>query len=496
MSHKVTNKWLGLALVGMLCVPALSNAAADNNKIAGVENKPVKTTNTPVKNEIKKPVREIELVVQRGEKISSMLADVDGDGKEEVVELLGTKIADSTHYKGDIYVLVKEQGTDKIKKYCRPQDLGGYDAYLTAADVTGDGIDDVIIAAPTGGSGGIVDYRILDFGEKEPREIFGREENKGVPFTGYFLPNFQVKLVFPSIDKELVLALPDAKDLYVHLNAYNRDGSLKNSGLRPYTQNLTNLFTLDTNGDGRSDVITTQRVVGVTNVDTIGYVRTKWRYKAGSWQQEKVDFQTTLDSKQEFDKDSVLKSSAGYEVTREDIVVEGNRMSYPHFSKLPSSQQWLVNNQLEEYTKTVLYKVLGKGQALIKYEVPYAGKNFVSILFNGSVIKGNKADIVAESYNFDLNTGEDVPLDKLIKAKGKFWERVTAAGKKENIVINKDNVYNYYFDGENLVLLYSEGKEFGITLTDLGMFLQKGKITDEILTKQSKGVKTQNKEKK
>ena len=171
-------------------------------------------------------------------------------------------------------------------------------------------------------------------------------------------------------------------------------------------------------------------------------------------------------------------------------------MSYPHFSKLPSSQQWLVNNQLEEYTKTVLYKVLGKGQALIKYEVPYAGKNFVSILFNGSVIKGNKADIVAESYNFDLNTGEDVPLDKLIKAKGKFWERVTAAGKKENIVINKDNVYNYYFDGENLVLLYSEGKEFGITLTDLGMFLQKGKITDEILTKQSKGVKTQNKEKK
>jgi hypothetical protein len=408
-----------------------------------------------------------------------------GDGKEELVELMGTRIADSSHYKGDIYVLVKDQTTGKIKKYLRPKDLGGYDAYLTGADVTGDGAQDVIVAAPTGGSGGIVDYRILDFASNPPREIFGPNENKGVQITGYFLPDYQVKLVFPTLQKEMVLALPGDRDVYERLNVYNADGSLKESGLRPYSQNLTNLFTLDTNGDGRSDVITTQRVVGIINPDTLGYLRTTWKYKAGTWQQEKSEFQTTLDFKQNYAKEAVVVAPSGYEITMENVVVEGNRLSYPHFSKLPSTQQWIINNQLEEYAKTVLYKVIGKGQALIKYEVPYTGKNFASILFSGSVVKSNKTDVVEESYNFDLSTGEDVALDKLISSKKKFWELVASRSKKENMVVNKENVYNYYCDGDNLILLYGEGKEFGLELKEVAPFLKKGKIRDEILTKQS-----------
>jgi len=101
---------------------------------------------------------------------------------------------------------------------------------------------DVIVAAPTGGSGGIIDYRILDFSEKEPREIFGINENKGVQVTGYFLPDYQVKLVFPTLDKEMVLALPADKDLYEHLNVYTADGNLKNSGLRPLYTELEQLI--------------------------------------------------------------------------------------------------------------------------------------------------------------------------------------------------------------------------------------------------------------
>ncbi len=487
--YKNAKKLLSLALVGILFIPAVASAATNNNKTAGEKTEAVKITNAPVKNVAKPPVRNVELVVQRGEKISSLLADVDGDDKEELVELMGTPIANSTHYKGDIYVLVKEQGTGRIKKFIRPKDLGGYDAYMTVADVTGDGVEDVIVAAPTGGSGGIIDYRILDFSENEPREIFGINENKGVQVTGYYLPDYQVKLVFPTLNKEMVLALAADKDLYEHLNVYTADGNLKNSGLRPYTQNLSNLYAIDTNGDGRSDVITTQRIVGVTNVDTIGYLRTKWKYKAGTWQQEKVDFQTTLDYKQDYAKDDVLTGAGGYTITRENVVVENNNMSYPHFDKLPSTSQWNINNQLEEYTKTVLYKVMGKGRAVVKYEVPYAGNNFVSILFTGNVTKDGKTEPIAESYNFDLATGTDVALEQLLAAKGKFWEVVAAESKKNNLVVNSNTVYNYYFDGDNLVLLYGEGKEFGLSANKVAIFLKKGKIRDEILTKQSNAKK-------
>jgi len=252
---------------------------------------------------------------------------------------------------------------------------------------------------------------------------------------------------------------------------------------------LSNLYAIDTNGDGRSDVITTQRIVGVTNVDTIGYLRTKWKYKAGTWQQEKVDFQTTLDYKQDYAKDDVLTGAGGYTITRENVVVENNRLSYPHFGKLPSTSQWNINNQLEEYTKTVLYKVMGKGRVVVKYEVPYAGKNFASVLFTGNVTKDGKTEPIAESYNFDLATGADIALEHLLAAKGKFWEVVAAESKKNNLVVNSNTVYNFYFDGDNLVLLYGEGKEFGLSANKVAIFLKKGEIRDEILTKQSNAEK-------
>ena len=170
-------------------------------------------------------------------------------------------------------------------------------------------------------------------------------------------------------------------------------------------------------------------------------------------------------------------------------MVENNNMSYPHFDKLPSTSQWNINNQLEEYTKTVLYKIMGKGRAVVKYEVPYAGNNFVSILFTGNVTKDGKTEPIAESYNFDLATGTDVALEQLLAAKGKFWEVVAAESKKNNLVVNSNTVYNYYFDGDNLVLLYGEGKEFGLSANKVAIFLKKGKIRDEILTKQSNAKK-------
>lgn len=53
-----------------------------------------------------------------------------------------------------------------MKYFIRPQNLGGYDPYLMLADVTGSGAPNVIVAAPTGGTSGMVDFRILDYREE------------------------------------------------------------------------------------------------------------------------------------------------------------------------------------------------------------------------------------------------------------------------------------------------------------------------------------------
>ena len=49
-------------------------------------------SNVPVKPPFKKAVREVELKLQRGQLISEAIGDVDGDGKEEVVDLLGLSL--------------------------------------------------------------------------------------------------------------------------------------------------------------------------------------------------------------------------------------------------------------------------------------------------------------------------------------------------------------------------------------------------------------------
>lgn len=506
MLRKINNKWLQITLAGALlfplgtaCAATKSNpnmkkvviaqnteVARSNEEVREVAVKKIAATNTPVKPVEKPPVRLVKLEVQRGEEISRLMADVDGDGKEELVMLMGNKIADSTHYKSDLYVVAKDPTTGKVKGFVRPQNLGGYDAYMTVCDVTGDDNCNIIVAAPTGGSGGIVDYRILDFGGATPREIFGTNENKGVSVTGSFLPDFKVRIVIPSINKEFSMDLPGDHASYIRLNVYEEDGSLKDSGLRPYTQDLVNLIALDVNGDGRDELITTQRVVGVLNSDVLGHVRTKWEYRAGSWQSSKVDFQTTLEAKQDFVKEDSQSGKGGYEIKKEQVEVDGSSIAYPHFSKLPKEQQWIVNKQVEDYAKTILRTVMGKGQATVRYNVKYAGNKFASIFFLGTVVKENKVDTVAEAFNFNLTTGEDLSLKKIVGSEGEFWQMIKAKSGKKNMVVNKNNVYSYYFDGDALVLLYGEGKEFELNASDLTKLLRKGEIKDEISTKQSK----------
>ena len=188
---------LSLVLAGSLCLPSLAMAGtapvvdlrtfsqSEEKAAEGVsagektEQKPTgkptadkekktegtaekKTGSQPLpKNDPLRKTREVDFTVQHGQLISEAIGDIDGDGSEEVVDLMGNPVVEKSSFMGDMYLIVREVGAKdpgKVKYYYRPKDLGGYNAYLTLADVTGDGYPDVIIAAPSGGSGGMVSY--------------------------------------------------------------------------------------------------------------------------------------------------------------------------------------------------------------------------------------------------------------------------------------------------------------------------------------------------
>lgn len=502
--------WLALALAGSLYLPfgqpacgtmaraeaakqesaasKTQNEAKDKNQAGAKDPGKTGASNVPVKVEPIRKVREVDFKVQHGQLLSEAIGDVDGDGVDEVIDLLGNPVVENSSYMGDMYIIAKEIHPDnpaKVKYFYRPKNLGGYNAYVTLSDVTGNGFPNLIIAAPSGGSGGMTDYRILDFSETKPIEIFGKEENKGVSMMGTYLPDYKVKLTFPSLTQDVILDLDNQKDVYKNLNVYAADGSLKESGLRPTIQNLSRLSTLDVNGDGVDEVVTIQKVMGVINAEALGSVRTVWEYRAGVWQPRNVSFQADLYTKPTFDDEEKTTGASGYEITALKVATDTGAVEYPHFQKLDGKIAWKINNTVETFVRSHLRDAVFGTRLNLAYEVKYAGKNYASVMLVGLLSDRDRSEAITKCFNFNLKTGEELPLKGLLKPWGKFWKMVARDTKDMGVTVTEKNVNDYYYDGEVLGLLYDDRKEYALENDKVVKYMAKNKAGEEFLTSQS-----------
>ena len=515
--HRKMNLWLAFALAGSLYLPSgqpasgimaraeaagqdvgqeytaqtdvKDNARGEDKAQAGTKDagKPG-TSNVPVKPEPVRKVREVDFKVQHGQLISEAIGDVDGDGIDEIIELMGNPVVEKSSYMGDMYIVAREAGAAnpaKVKYFYRPKNLGGYNAYITLADVTGNGFPNLIIAAPSGGSSGVTDYRILDFSDTQPEEIFKASDNKGVNMVGEYLPGFKAKLTFPLLDQDIVLDLDNQKEVYRNLNVYNSDGELKESGLRPTIQNLSRLSSLDVNGDGMEELVTVQKVLGVINADPLGSVRTVWEYRAGVWQPRNVGFQAELYTKPTYDDMEKTTGAGGYEITALKVATDTGAVEYPHFQKMDGKIAWKINNTIETFVRSHLRDAVFGTRLNLAYEVKYAGKNYASIMVVGLLSDRDRSEGITKCFNFNLKTGEELPLKGLLKPWGRFWKLVAKETKDKGLSVTEKNVNDYYYDGEVLGLLYGDRKEYALEHDKVVKYMEKNKAGEEFLTSQS-----------
>lgn len=462
-----------------------SRAAAKAKEKTASEEAKVPISNVPRKSSEKPETREVDFVLQRGELVSEAIGDVDGDGVSEIIDLMGSPVVDKSSYIGDMYVIVKDSRAANVKYYIRPKDLGGYDAYVTLADVTGSGAANVIIAAPTGGSSGMVDYRILDFTGNKPEEIFSSLDNRGIQVNGSYLDGYRARLSFPSIGQEVVLDLSKDKDAYTALNVFDEDGNVRLSGLRPAAQGISQLMTADTNGDGMDAVITIQKVLGVINSSPLGYVRTRWAYRAGAWVPEAVEFQAELYTKPAYRAGQSVTGKSGYEIIAQQVETPAGDLEYPHFQKIDPKIAWKLNHRIEMFYRG-RQQAAGFGSRLhLSYDVKYAGRNYVSLLVMGLYSDHEISEPVIKSFNFDLRTGEEVPLRFLVRPYGRFLKLAAKKAAEKDLTIPEDQMNGYYYDGTIFALLYGEHREFDLDEEDVLPFLLKNKLNEEFLTSQS-----------
>lgn len=432
--------------------------------------------------------REVDFTIQHGQLISEAIGDIDGDGRKEVVDLMGNPVVEKSSFMGDMYLVAREldaKDPSKVKYYFRPQDLGGYNAYLTLADVTGDGYPDVIIAAPSGGYGGLVSYRILDVIDGKLQEVFGQEENRGISMVGTYLPGYQARLAFPTLKQDMTLDLSHEKEAYRNLNVYNEDGSLKQSGLRPYIQNLSQLSALDVNGDGVDEVITIQKVVGVLNADPLGSVRTVWEYRAGGWEPRNVGFQAELYSRPTYANAARVTGDGGYEIVSLKVATDTGAVTYPHFQKLDGKLAWKVNRVIESFVRSQLKDVTIGTRLNLDYDVKYTGKKYASLMILGLLTERDRSEAITRCYNFNMATGEEVALRDMIHPWRKFWKMAEKETADSGQILKPEDITGYYFDGEALGLLYGDQKEYDLEAEKVLPFLTKNRPGEVFLTSQS-----------
>lgn len=224
--------------------------------------------------------------------IDYKICDVTGDNIKDHVILTGTKENEKDIYADNLNLLIQD---GKTKEYIKTdiKDFGGYEGSLFTGDFTHDKVSDVMISAPTGGSGGIVGYRIITIKDGKPSVIFSEKDNDGAKFKGSFVDGFKAKLVNENLNKEITLDISASKDTYLESQIYDKNGKSLEK-VEPYSNPFSLLEPIDYDGDGVYELRGYQRIVGMANCDTISNVTSIWKFENSSPKMKQLEVSSFL----------------------------------------------------------------------------------------------------------------------------------------------------------------------------------------------------------
>lgn len=204
-----------------------------------------------------------------------------GSGQVDQIYLLGTKEGDNLIY-SDLALVVENGATGEKQFYPIPTSKG-MGGGIDLVDFTHNGLLDVGVYIFSGGTGSQVDYYIFFNQGKAVQLGFSNKllEEK-LKFKVTYLPKYQVEIKDLNTNETTILDLSKRSPDYLGA-IYNTNGELKNplSGVVAPVSDSNPINSK--NSPQGHDLILTQRILGRSHNDTLGYVQSYIGFDHGKY---------------------------------------------------------------------------------------------------------------------------------------------------------------------------------------------------------------------
>lgn len=221
-------------------------------------------------------------------------ADVTGDGVDDSILLVGHPHSDDSQFCTSHDVVVYDGVTGDRITMVLGGTSGGYPGTLFVGRIDGDSALDVVVAIPSGGSGGITNPFVVSFQGGKPRFLGDPQAlARGAQLDAHGLDHFKVRITDSERGRQFILGLPgpgsiSGPELDYYGGIYSKSGKL----IQPLDIDIDDVGALEivsTPGEGLNELVTYQKIWAVAHANSIGSVRTVWRWTGRQFAIASVD---------------------------------------------------------------------------------------------------------------------------------------------------------------------------------------------------------------
>jgi hypothetical protein len=141
--------------------------------------------------------------------------DISGDGKDDTISLKGIPYEEGAAFLKEIELQITGSNGKTYTVELDP----GYEPAVTFVDLDHDGVEDLLISIPSGGSGGITNYSLYTFKDFQLREIPAPDP---LTITSQFLDYYQASITIENTSQSFDFDLKNRKKDYERLGIYHK----------------------------------------------------------------------------------------------------------------------------------------------------------------------------------------------------------------------------------------------------------------------------------